>query len=399
MIKKDRLIDVIIENLPKISDTEISILLKNEIDKQKRTINFIASENIPYAETVAPLPLILGNKYAEGSIGSRFYPGCSVIDAIEECAINRCKKLFGGEFVSVQPHAGSQANQIAILALLPNGGKIMSMDFNSGGHLSHGHPLSIVASRYQIVSYTVSKETALIDYDYLRDLAKKEKPNLIIAGASSYSRSINFSLFRSIANEIGALLMVDMAHIAGLVAAGIHENPVPFADLVTATTHKTLRGCRGGFIIAKNKYSTAIERATMPGVQGGPFMNAIAGKAITFFYAQKNSFKIYQQKILENTQFCIEYLKKMDIPIISNGSDIHYFLLNTGAFGKSGAKIQDSLENIGILVNKNCIPFDTRSPKETSGIRIGLPYETARSITHNELEEKMKCIGEMVRKI
>ncbi len=370
--------------------------LKKELKRQNENIELIASENYVSKDILTLQGSILTNKYAEGYPGKRYYGGCENIDVFETLAQEYAKKLFKASFANVQPHSGSQANMAVYRALLNKGDKVMGMNLSNGGHLTHGHPLSFSGQDYEIIFYDVDPTTEQIDYEALRKLALEEKPKMIIAGASAYSRIIDFAKFRAICDEVGAYLMVDMAHIAGLVAAGLHPSPVPYADVVTSTTHKTLRGPRGGLILTNNEeIAKKIDKAVFPGIQGGPLMHVIAAKAECFYEALKPEFKTYQEQVLKNIKALAEALKEEGFPIISGGTDNHLILVNTlkGA-GITGKDAQDLLDTIHITVNKNTIPADTQKPMITSGIRLGSPAMTTRGLK----EEEFKTIGHIIAK-
>lgn len=332
------------------------------------------------------------NKYAEGYPGKRYYGGCDYVDQVEDIARERLKKLFNAEHANVQPHSGSNANLGVYFAFLKPGDKVLGMDLSQGGHLTHGSPVNISGSYYNFVSYGVDKETEMIDYDQVREIALKEKPKMIVAGASAYPRTIDFKKFREIADEVGAYLMVDMAHIAGLVAAGLHPNPVPYADFVTTTTHKTLRGPRGGAILCKAEYAKQIDKAIFPGIQGGPLMHVIAAKAVCFGEALKDEFKTYQQQVIKNAKALADSLKEKGYRLISGGTDNHLILIDVRSKGLTGKKAEELLEAVNITTNKNTIPFDPEKPTVTSGIRIGTPAVTTRGMK----EEEMKRIAELM---
>jgi glycine hydroxymethyltransferase len=381
-------------------DNEIWHLIECENKRQDDCINLIASENICPEEIRSLQGSILTNKYAEGTSCARYYAGCEYVDIIEQLAQSRCLDLFNAHkdyIVSVQPHSGTQANHAAYIALLKKGDVILSMDFASGGHLSHGHRLSIVSQLYDIHTYTVDPLTYMLDYDVIQKIAYQVRPRLIIAGASSYSRVIDYQKMADIAESVGAYLLADIAHIAGIIAAGLHPSPIGYADIITSTTQKTLRGSRGGFIIAKKEHEILINRAVMPGVQGGPFMHAIAAKAATFLYAQKYEFREYQKNVLENAAFMADMFIKSNIPVISGGTDNHLFVINTMTYNKTGAEIEGKLEKKGIIVNKNGIPFDLLSPRVTSGIRIGTPFVTSQGKSKEELKTICEKIIEIIK--
>jgi len=370
--------------------------LELETKRQKNNIELIASENYVSKDILKLQGSILTNKYAEGYPGKRYYGGCEYIDIFENKAIEYVKELFNCKYANVQPHSGSSANMAVYKALLNIGDKVMGMNLSHGGHLTHGHPINFSGLEYEIVSYNVNAKTEMIDYDELRNLALKEKPKMIIAGASAYSRIIDFKKFREIADEVGAYLMVDMAHIAGLVATNLHPSPIPYADVVTSTTHKTLRGPRGGIILTNNEdIAKKIDKIIFPGIQGGPLMHVIGAKAECFYEALQPSFKIYQEQVLKNIKVLEEVLKLNNFRIVSNGTDNHLILVDVkSSMGITGKEAEIVLDKVNITVNKNTIPFDTESPFKTSGIRLGSPAMTTRGLK----EEEFKIIGELIVK-
>jgi glycine hydroxymethyltransferase len=368
-------------------DPEIWSLIQKEIDRQEYQLEMIASENLADMAIMEAEGSCLMNKYAEGYPFSRYYGGCENVDEVEKLAIERAKLLFGAEHANVQPHSGTQANMAVYFAILNPGDTILSMNLSHGGHLSHGAGVNFSGKFYKIIHYGVSKETEMIDYEEVRAMALEHKPKLIIAGASAYPRIIDFEVFFKIAQEVGAYLMVDMAHIAGLIAAGIHPSPVPYADFVTSTTHKTLRGPRGGFILCKEIYAKIIDKIVFPGIQGGPHMNIIAAKAVCFKSALQPEFRSYQQQVVKNAKVIAEVFKKEGFRVISGGTDTHLLLVDVSTKGLTGAEAEKILEEAGITVNKNSIPFDTRPPRITSGIRIGTPAITTRGLKEAEVEE------------
>jgi glycine hydroxymethyltransferase len=378
------------------SDFLLENLLTQEAKRQANQWNLIASENICYPTAQVLCGSILTNKYAEGTPIKRFYQGCGNINEIETLAIQRAQRLFQAEYANVQPHCGSSANLIAYLGLLSKGDTILSMDFSCGGHLSHGHPKNISSQLFNFIHYGVDPLTHLIDYNQIEHLLKIHKPKLLLSGASSYSQLIDYKRMYELARKYNALHMVDMAHIAGLVAGGIIENPTPYADIVTSTTHKTLRGPRGAFILAKEEFAKKIDLATMPGVQGGPFMNVIAAKAWLFEYALTNDFIDYQKQIITNCNLMVDILKKRDIPIISDGSANHLFVIDVSRLNKTGHAAAELLEKHNIIVNKNAIPYDKNSPFITSGIRIGTPWITAQKKTSQEITIKTNEIATLL---
>ena len=373
-------------------DPEIYDALTKEANRQEEHIELIASENFVSPEVLETVGSVLTNKYAEGYPGKRYYGGCEFVDVAEQLAIDRAKELFGAEYANVQPHSGSQANFGAYFSVLNPGDTILGMDLSHGGHLTHGSPVNFSGKFFNVIPYGVSKETETIDYDNLEKLAKEHNPKLIIAGASAYPRAIDFERFRAIADKVGAIFMVDMAHIAGLVAAGVHDNPVKYADIVTSTTHKTLRGPRGGLILAKEQYGKAINSQVFPGMQGGPLMHIIAGKAVAFKEALSDSFKEYQKQIVKNAAVLAETIKNRGFRIVSGGTDNHLSLIDVQSKGLTGKDCQIALDKANITTNKNTIPFETLSPFVTSGIRIGTPAVTTRGMK----EEEMKLIGNFI---
>ena len=381
----------------KTIDPKIWSLIQKEIDRQEYQLEMIASENLADMAIMEAEGSCLMNKYAEGYPFSRYYGGCENVDEVEKLAIERVKLLFGAEHANVQPHSGTQANMAVYFAFLNPGDTILSMNLAHGGHLSHGAKVNFSGKFYKIVHYGVSKDTEMIDYEEVKKLALQYKPKLIVAGASAYPRIIDFEIFSKIAQEVGAYLMVDMAHIAGLIAAGIHPSPVPYADFVTSTTHKTLRGPRGGFILCKEKYAKMIDKTIFPGIQGGPHMNIIAAKAVCFKEALQPEFKSYQKQVVKNAQIIAEVFKMEGFRVISGGTDTHLVLIDVSVKGLTGAEAEKLLEEAGIIVNKNAIPFDTRPPKITSGIRIGTPAITTRGLKEKEVEEVAHYMCEVLK--
>lgn len=370
--------------------------INEELERQRNNIELIASENFVSEDILNVTGSVLTNKYAEGYSAKRYYGGCHFIDKVEDLACEKLKELFGAEYVNVQPHSGSSANMAIYKALLNVGDKVLGMNLSDGGHLTHGHPINFSGKEYEIIGYGVNKETEMIDYEELRKIAKKEKPKMIIAGASAYSRKLDFKKFREISDEVGAYLMVDMAHIAGLVAAGLHENPIPYADVVTSTTHKTLRGPRGGIILTNNEeIYKKIQKTIFPGIQGGPLMHIIAGKAMCFIEALDVSFKKYQTQVLKNAKTLADTLMSLGYHVVSNGTDNHIVLLDVKSkSGLTGKEAETVLENINITVNKNTIPNETESPFITSGIRLGSPAMTTRGLKEKDFIEIGKIIDE-----
>ncbi|AEV68095.1 serine hydroxymethyltransferase [Acetivibrio clariflavus] len=376
-------------NLNELSkfDPEVAKAIEDEINRQRDKIELIASENFTSEAVMEVMGTPLTNKYAEGYPGKRYYGGCEYVDVIENLAIERAKKIFGAEHVNVQPHSGAQANMAVFFAVLNPGDTVLGMDLAHGGHLSHGSPVNLSGKYFNIVSYGVSKETFRIDYDEVRKIAKECKPKMIIAGASAYPRIIDFKAFREIADEVGAYLMVDIAHIAGLVAAGLHPSPVPYAHFVTTTTHKTLRGPRGGMIMCTGEFAKAIDKAVFPGIQGGPLMHVIAAKAVSFKEVMSDEFKQYQTQIVKNANTLANAMIEKGLNIVSGGTDNHLMLVDLRNKGITGKEAQFMLDEVNITVNKNGIPFDTQSPFITSGIRVGTPAVTARGMKENDMFE------------
>lgn len=369
------------------TDPQIYEAILQETNRQRSKIELIASENFVSEAVLEACGSPLTNKYAEGYPGKRYYGGCEYVDIAENLAIDRAKQLFGAEHVNVQPHSGAQANTAVYFAMLEPGDTILGMDLAHGGHLTHGMAKNVSGKTYKAESYQVAPETSLIDYDALRAKALEVKPKMIVAGASAYPRVIDFAKFREIADEVGALLFVDMAHIAGLVAAGLHPSPVPYADFVTTTTHKTLRGPRGGMIMCKEQYAKAINSAVFPGQQGGPLMHIIAAKAVAFLEALKPEFKQYQQSILDNAQALASGLLKRGIKLVSGGTDNHLMLVDLRGTGVSGKELQYRLDEVNITCNKNGIPYDPEKPTITSGVRLGTPAVTSRGMTTSDMDE------------
>lgn len=376
----------------KAVDEAVYTAMMEELNRQQTNLELIASENFVSEAVMSAMGSHLTNKYAEGYPGKRYYGGCEFVDVVENLAIEQAKKLFGAEFANVQPHSGAQANMAVYFAMLEPGDTILGMSLAHGGHLTHGSPVNISGKYFNIVPYGVDTETETIDYEALRALAHQHKPKMIVAGASAYPRSIDFKLFREIADEVGALLMVDMAHIAGLVAAGVHENPVPWADFVTTTTHKTLRGPRGGMILCKEQYGAAINKAIFPGTQGGPLMHVIAAKAVCLAEAATESFRAYQRQVVANAAALAKSLMDNGLRLVSGGTDNHLMLVDLTDNGITGKDLEALLGRANITVNKNAIPFDTRSPFITSGIRLGTPAVTSRGMD----EADMQLIGSLI---
>lgn len=366
-------------------DSTIAQLIDQELARQESSINLIASENYTSAAVLAATGSVLTNKYAEGYPGKRYYAGCHVIDEVEQLAIDRCKQLFGADHANVQPHAGSQANMAAYFAVLKPGDTILAMELAHGGHLTHGHAVNFSGQLYKIVHYKVDPKTELLDYDQIATLAQEHKPNLIIAGASAYSRHIDFARFGAIAKNVGALFMADIAHIAGLIATDLHPHPFPHADIVTSTTHKTLRGPRGGIIMCKANLAQAIDKAIIPGLQGGPCLNVIAAKAVAFSEALQPSFKAYQQQIIKNAQALATALQKRGYRIVAGGTDNHLAIIDLRNKNITGRAAEIALDIAGITVSRSCIPFDPEKPWITSGIRVGTPAVTTRGMQATEM--------------
>lgn len=383
-------------NLKK-TDYEIWKAIQNETRRQSENLELIASENFTSEAVLEAQGSVLTNKYAEGYVGKRYYGGCQFVDVAEKLAIERAKKLFKCEYVNVQPHSGTQANMAVYFAVLDIGDTIMGMHLSHGGHLSHGHPMNFSGKYFKTVPIGVSKKTGLIDYKEAKRLAIVHKPKLIVAGTSAYSRVIDWKKFRNICDEIGAYLMADIAHYAGLISAGLYPSPVPFADFVTTTTHKTLRGPRGGMIMCKAKYASVIDRTVFPGTQGGPLMHAIAAKAVAFCEALKPSFKKYQSQILKNARTLAAALQKNGFQIVSGGTDSHLILVNLNPMKLTGLEIEKALDRAGITVNKNSIPYDTQKPFITSGIRLGTPAVTTRGMKEKEMQLIADFIAQAVK--
>ena len=380
-------------NKVKASDPEIYAAVMSELSRQQNKIELIASENFVSEAVMEAMGTPLTNKYAEGYPGKRYYGGCECVDVAENLAIERAKQLFGAEYANVQPHSGAQANMAVFFGLLTPGDTVLSMSLAHGGHLSHGSPVNMSGKYFNIVPYGVTEDTNLIDYDEVERLALECKPKLILAGASAYPRTIDFERFSQIAKKVGAYLMVDMAHIAGLVAAGLHPNPIPYADVVTTTTHKTLRGPRGGLILCKDaEFGKQFNKAVFPGIQGGPLMHVIASKAICFKEALSDDFKEYQTQIVKNAKALAESLKEAGFKLVSGGTDNHLMLIDLTDSGVTGKEAEHMLDEVGITVNKNAIPFDKQSPFITSGIRIGTPATTTRGFKEDDMKEIAKLI-------
>ncbi|MDH5542989.1 MAG: serine hydroxymethyltransferase [Nitrospinota bacterium] len=379
-------------------DPEIFKSIQDETRRQSSTLEMIASENFVEEAVLEAQGSVLTNKYAEGYPGKRYYGGCEFVDVAETLAIERAKKIFGADHANVQPHSGSQANTSVYVAMLKPGDKIMGMDLSHGGHLTHGHPINISGRMYNIVSYGVNRDTERVEADDILRIAREHKPNLIIAGWSAYPRILDFEVFAQAANETGALLMTDMAHFAGLVAAGLHPSPVPHSDFVTTTTHKTLRGPRGGMVLCKKEHAKALNSAIFPGIQGGPLMHVIAAKAVAFKLALEPEFKVYQAQILKNAKTLADNLLSAGFRLVSGGTDVHLVLVDLRPKNITGKEAEEVLEKAGITVNKNTIPFDPEKPMVTSGVRIGTPALTTRGMKEKEMTQIAEWITEAIEK-
>ena len=380
-----------------VVDTEIQEAINKELSRQRDKLEMIASENIVSKAVMQAQGSVLTNKYAEGYPGKRYYGGCEYVDVVEQLAIDRAKKLFGAEYANVQPHSGAQANTAVYFALLQPGDTILGMNLTDGGHLTHGSPVNISGKYFKIIPYGVDKETERIDYDELERLAKEHQPKLIVGGASAYSRVIDFERMAQIAKSVGAYFMVDMAHIAGLVAAGLHPSPVPYADVVTTTTHKTLRGPRGGLILCRDaEFGKQFNKAIFPGIQGGPLMHVVAAKAVAFKEALSDEFKVYQQQVLDNAKALADELVKKGFRIVSGGTDNHLMLVDLRSKNITGKEAQFLLDEIGITANRNTIPFEPLSPFVTSGIRLGTPALTTRGLKEKDIREVADIIADVI---
>ncbi|HHY45777.1 MAG TPA: serine hydroxymethyltransferase [Firmicutes bacterium] len=377
-------------------DREVAEAIEAETKRQNSKIELIASENFTSLAVMQAQGSVLTNKYAEGYPGKRYYGGCEFVDVVESLAIKRAKELFGAEHANVQPHSGAQANTAVYFAVLAPGDTVLGMDLTHGGHLTHGHPINFSGKYFRFIPYGVSKETETIDYDRLRELAHEHKPKLIVAGASAYPRIIDFALIRQIADEVGAMVMVDMAHIAGLVATGLHPSPVPYAEFVTTTTHKTLRGPRGGLILCQERFAKAIDQAVFPGTQGGPLMHVIAAKAVALKEAMTDDFKAYQAQVVKNARALAEALSSRGFRLISGGTDNHLMLVSMIEKKLTGKRAEKVLDDVGITVNKNTIPFDPEKPFVASGIRIGTPAVTTRGMREPEMDEIADIISSVL---
>ena len=381
----------------KTVDPEIQKAIDQELSRQREKLEMIASENIVSTAVMQAQGSILTNKYAEGYPGKRYYGGCEYVDIVEQLAIDRAKKLFGAEYANVQPHSGAQANTAVYFALLEPGDTILGMNLTDGGHLTHGSPVNISGKYFKIIPYGVDKETERIDYDELERLAKEHQPKLIVGGASAYSRVIDFERMAQIVKSVGAYFMVDMAHIAGLVAAGLHPSPVPYADVVTTTTHKTLRGPRGGLILCRDaEFGKQFNKAIFPGIQGGPLMHVVAAKAVAFKEALSDEFKVYQQQVLDNAKALADELVKKGFRIVSGGTDNHLMLVDLRSKNITGKEAQFLLDEIGITANRNTIPFEPLSPFVTSGIRLGTPALTTRGLKEEDIREVADFIADVI---
>jgi len=367
-------------------DPEVADAIASEVYRQHGQLEMIASENFASRAVLAAIGSVMNNKYAEGYPGKRYYGGCEEVDKVELLAQERVKELFSAPYANVQPHSGSQANMTAYLSLLEHGDKIMGMSLSHGGHLTHGHPVNFSGQFFEVVSYTVDPETKMLNYDTLEKQVLAERPKLFVAGASAYARTIDFPRLREICDKAGCMLMVDMAHIAGLIAADVHPNPMPYADVVTSTTHKTLRGPRGGFVLSTEAHHEQVDKMNFPGTQGGPFMHAIAAKAVCFKEAMSEDFRAYQRQVVANARRLASRFMERGFDVVSGGTDTHLFLLDLSDKGLSGKKAEKALERAGITVNKNTVPFDQKSPFITSGVRVGTPALTTRGMKEPEMD-------------
>lgn len=380
-------------------DPVISEAINNEVKRQTNGLELIASENFVSEAVLQAMGTVFTNKYAEGYPKKRYYGGCEFADVVEQTAIDRAKEIFGADHANVQPHSGAQANMAVFLASLTHGDKILGMNLSHGGHLTHGHPMNFSGINFEVSDYGVSKDTEQIDYDQLQKIAEDKKPKMIICGASAYPRIIDFARIEEIAKSVGAIVMADIAHIAGLVAVGLHPSPVPHCEFVTTTTHKTLRGPRGGLVLCREEFAKAVDKAVFPGVQGGPLVHIIAAKAVAFGEALRDDFKAYQQQILDNAQALANELKEQGLRIVSDGTDNHLILIDVFDNGKgiTGKVAEKALDEVHITVNKNTIPFDTNSPFVASGVRVGTPALTTRGMKENEMRTIGRLIAEVVR--
>ena len=380
-------------------DPEVYEAIQHEVERQNSQLELIASENFTSEAVLEATGSVFTNKYAEGYPGKRYYGGCIYTDQVEQMAIDRAKKVFGAEHANVQPHSGSQANQAAYSAVLSSGDTIMGLNLAHGGHLTHGHPLNFSGKTYHVVAYNVRREDEQIDFDEVEKLAREHRPKMIVAGASAYPRTLDFARFRAIADEVGALFMVDMAHIAGLVAAGLHPNPCQWADIVTSTTHKTLRGPRSGLILSKEKFAKDIDKTVFPGTQGGPLVHVMAAKAVCFQEALQPAFKDYQRQVVANAKAMAESLIAAGFRLVAGGTDTHLVLMDVFSKGLRGKEAEEALDRARITVNKNAIPFDTNKPFNPSGIRLGSPAVTTRGFREAEMREVGQLIGEVLNHI
>jgi glycine hydroxymethyltransferase len=377
------------------TDPDVAAAIRGEVEREHGTLEMIASENFVSPAVLAAMGSVMTNKYAEGYPGKRYYGGCEEVDKVEELARERVKALFGADHANVQPHSGTQANFAAYFALLQPGDKMMGLSLSHGGHLSHGHPVNFSGMYFNVVHYEVDPDTRALNYDALGEQVDREKPKLLVAGASAYARTLDFPRLREICDAAGCVLMVDMAHIAGLIAAGIHPSPVPYADVVTSTTHKTLRGPRGGFILSKEAHAEQVDKLTFPGTQGGPFMHIIAAKAVCFKEAMSDEFKAYQTQVVANARTLAQRFMDKGFDVVAGGTDTHLFLLDLSDKKLSGKKAEKALEKAGITVNKNTVPFDQKSPFITSGVRVGTPALTTRGMKEPEMER----IGDLMCRV
>ncbi|PAQ12751.1 serine hydroxymethyltransferase [Bacillaceae bacterium SAOS 7] len=380
-----------------VQDSAVFAAIQDELKRQQTKIELIASENFVSEAVMEAQGSVLTNKYAEGYPAKRYYGGCEHVDVVEDLARDRAKEIFGAEHANVQPHSGAQANMAVYFTILEQGDTVLGMNLSHGGHLTHGSPVNFSGVQYNFIEYGVDKETQMIDYEDVRQKAIDNKPKLIVAGASAYPRAIDFAKFREIADEVGAYLMVDMAHIAGLVAAGLHQNPVPYADFVTTTTHKTLRGPRGGMILCKEEFAKKIDKAIFPGIQGGPLMHVISAKAVAFGEVLDPSFKEYAQNIIDNAKRLGEGLTKEGINLVSGGTDNHLLLIDLQSLGLTGKVAEHVLDEVGITVNKNTIPFDPQSPFVTSGVRVGTAAVTSRGFDLEAMDEVASIIADTLK--
>ena len=380
-------------------DPEIADALRHEVERQRKNIVLIASENYVSKAVLEMMGSPLTNKYAEGYPGKRYYGGCQFVDVAEQLAIDRAKKLYGAEHANVQPHSGAQANMAAYFGMLELGDTVLGMRLDQGGHLTHGSPVNFSGKYYKFVSYGVDRETELLDYDVIRAIAKEHRPKLIVAGATAYPRTIDFKKFREIADEVGAKLMVDMAHPAGIIAAGLHPTPVPYADVITSSTHKTLRGPRGGMILSKKEIAPAMDKGVFPMGQGGPLMHIVAAKAVAFGEALKPEFKAYQQNVVDNAKTLAGELANRGLRIVSGGTDNHLMLVDLNPINVTGQQAESALESVGIVANKNAIPFDPKPPRVTSGLRLGTPAVTSRGFEKGEMITIARLIATTLRSI